>query len=105
MKNKFGNDLDRNGYAESIIGEQDRCYLCGRRNGKLDRHEVFNASNRDKSKNLGLWVLLCSECHDRLHHRDAEVAWKLKQDMQLKAMEYYNWDIKDFRKEIGKSYI
>ena len=104
MKNEYGAVLDRNGYCESIAGEQDRCFICGRQNGKLDRHEVYHASNRTKSKNLGLWVCLCDTCHDRLHHKDARLDLYLKERMQLIAMEHYGWDLDTFRSIIGKSY-
>ena len=105
MKNKYGVTLDRNGYAPSIWIQEDRCAICGRRDRKLDRHEVYHASNRTKSKNLGLWVKICDLCHAELHQRNAKLDEDLKIRMQEAAMEHYGWGIDDFRKEIGKSYI
>jgi hypothetical protein len=51
--------LDRNGYAPSILQTEERCFLCGRTDRKLDRHEPFGGPYRAKSKADGLWVLLC----------------------------------------------
>ena len=61
MRNEYGEKLDRNGYAPSIIKppfEADACFICGY-SGKLVRHEVFHGPNRTKSKNYGCWVKLC----------------------------------------------
>ena len=106
MKNKYGVQLDRNGYAPSLWVQGDRCAICGRVDRKLDRHEVYHGvSNRTKSKNLGLWVRICDLCHAELHQRNARLDEMLKVNMQKVAMEHYGWSIDDFRREIGKSYI
>lgn len=105
MKNKFGEMLDSNGYSDSIIGESNNCYLCGRWGNELQRHEVYHGSNRTKSKNLGIWVNLCKDCHDRLHHKDASLDLMLKEEVQKKVMETRGWSVEEFRKEFGKSYI
>lgn len=60
MLNEYGETLDRNGYAPSIVQDIDGCYFCARQDGKLDRHEIFHGAYRQKSKALGLWVTLCS---------------------------------------------
>ena len=59
--NAFGAELDRNGYAPSILQQGERCHMCGGHHiyDGLDRHEVFGGAYRKKSKELGLWVLLC----------------------------------------------
>ena len=109
--NDFGVELDSNGYAPSLLQHfPDRCYLCGRSDQKLDRHEIFHVyGDRDKSKALGLWVLLC---HDRCHengkeavHKNAKKDLALKQIGELTALSYYGWLIQDFRDRFGKSYI
>lgn len=81
MRNEYGLEIGKNGYAPSIMQtDLSRCYRCGKTVGKLDRHEVFGGSNREKSKNLGLWVVLC---HDSCHlgtwgvHYNAEVMKQL----------------------------
>lgn len=100
--------LDRNGYAPSIM-QQDMscCYLCGRRNRKLDRHEPFGGAYRDKSKRLGLWVLLChDECHEGRNgaHGDPAVNRSLRRDAQVWAMFKFGWSTSDFIREFGKNY-
>lgn len=104
--------LDRNGYAPSIV-QQDMtaCHFCGRNGStdKLDRHEIFGASNRDKSKRLGLWVMLC---HDRCHitgrnavHNNGASRYALQREGQIRAMDAYGWSTYDFIKEFGRSYL
>jgi len=109
MKNEYGVPLDRNGYAPSVIQQDEtRCYLCGRRNLKLDRHEPFGGPLRDKSKSLGLWVLLChSGCHQGPDgvHNSADKAQKLKRLAQQAAMEVYGWSTDDWHREFGKSFL
>jgi len=105
MKNQFGERLDRNGYAESIVGESRSCYVCGRTDRPVQRHEVFHGYNRTKSKNLGLWISVCDLCHGKIHHRNSEIDHWLKCRMQEIAMEHYGWSIEDFRREFGKNYI
>lgn len=105
MVNEFGQTLDRNKYAPSIVGEQERCFICGRKDRKLDRHEAFHGSYREKSKELGCWVLLCDICHDELHHRGGGKDLLVKQCIQRVAMDRYGWDLAAFRERFGKSYI
>ena len=97
--------MDRNGYNPSIIqASEGRCFRCGRTNGKLDRHEVFGASNRKKSKRLGLWVTLCRSCHEDAHGVNS-VMIALKQAGQTAAMNTFGWTVEDFIREIGRNYL
>ena len=108
MKNEFGDNLDRNGYAHSILSKDTaRCFLCGRRGQKLERHEVFPGPLRTKCKNLGIWVCLCRECHQGNGgvHRSRDKANYLKEVAQTRAMEYYDWSIEDWHREFGKNFI
>lgn len=107
MINEFGKKLDRNGYAPSIIQKDiDHCYLCGRSDQKLDRHEPFKGAYRNKSKNLGMWVTLC---HDRCHfgqaHKYYQVNRELMMDAQRAAMKEYRWTIEDFIRNFGRNWI
>ena len=107
MKNEYGIQLDKNGYAPSIMqDDMTHCYMCGACDQKLDRHEVFFGPYRTKSKRLGLWVTLC---HDRCHfgkvHKLYQAQRELKIKCQLAAMRYYTWTVDDFRKQFGKNYI
>lgn len=100
---------DRNGYAPSIMQtDTSFCYLCGRRDRKLDRHEPFGGAYRDKSKALGMWVVLCHEdCHEGRNgaHGEAEVNELLRQEAQRAAMKAYGWSTKDFIREFGKNHL
>lgn len=88
-----------------------KCWLCGR-NGTtdpLDRHHIFEASNRKKSEKYGLTVDLC---HFRCHifgpeavHNNAENMQRLHEYGQQKAMEENGWTVEEFRAVFGKNYL
>lgn len=109
--NEYGVQLDRNGYAPSIIPDHSPnfCLICGCNGDEygMDRHEIFHGSNRDKSKRYGLWVHLCHKsCHlDRVHNGDGSLDKMMKQDAQQIAMRHYGWSEDDFRAIFGKSYL
>ncbi len=108
-KNEFGRPLDRNGYYGSLLFGHgpNWCYLCGGHK-HTERHEIFGGVNRQKSKELGLWVNLCEECHRTgkwAAHRNAEVSHSLKQKAQYIAQEFYHWSVEIFREKFGKSYL
>lgn len=108
MKNEYGVVLDRNGYAPSVVTvDHTRCLLCGRRNSKMDRHEPFNGPLREKSKRLGMWVLICHECHQGTDgaHSNGDKARQLKRITQKSAMEFYGWSMDDWHREFGKSFL
>lgn len=98
-----------NGYGPSILQlDGNRCFLCGRTDRKLDRHEVFGGAFRDKSKADGLWLLLCHEdCHEgpRGAHGDYKVRSYLRSYAQGKAMEVYGWTTEEFIQRYGKNYL
>ena len=112
MRNEYGVKLDRNGYAPSILSGHGEyfCKVC-ERNGtedRLERHEIFGGSNRDKSKKYGLWVYLCgNSCHrGRLGvHRNADLDFLLKQEAQADAMREYGWSVDDFRARFRNNYL
>ena len=94
MTNEYGARLDANGYAPSILHDEDACYIC--LSPETVRHEVFEGSGRRaKSKRLGLWLPLCPGHHMEMHDR-AEKALALKQTAQRRAMEHYGWSKEDF---------
>jgi len=95
-------------YAPSILQTGKGCWLCGRRDRKLDRHEVFSGPFRQKSKEDGLWVLLCHEdCHEgpRGAQYDPAVRRYLSAYAQGKAMEKYGWSLEEWRQRYGKNYL
>lgn len=104
MKNEYGDPLDKNGYAASIIPAIEGCLWCGRE-GELARHEVFGGTGRrDKSKRLGLWVNLCPACHEALHGEKSKFLY-LQQLGEMSARGAYGWSKEDFIREFGKSYL
>ena len=113
MVNEYGEALDKNGYAPSVLqpGDmQESCFLCGENGEMLDRHEVFfGSAYRQKSKRLGLWVCICHGkcylCGGEAVHNNRETDLYLKEQGQLAAMERYGWDEEKFRAEFGRSYL
>ena len=106
--------MDANGYNPSIMqNDLTRCFICGRTDQTLNRHEIFHADKkgvqRAKSKRMGLWVVLC---HERCHqfgkydvHRCRDTDLLLKQEAQQRAQDYYGLTTDDFIKEFGRSYL
>ena len=99
--------MDRNGYNPSIMQtDLGKCFRCGRTTGKLDRHEIYGNANRQKSKRLGLWVVLChQDCHLDGVHAQKKIADALKQAGQVAAMQTYHWTKEQFIQEIGRNYL
>ena len=106
MKNEFGQELDRNGYAESLWPSYTVCRICGRADRHLQRHEVFHGSlYRRRSKEYGCWVNICDYCHSAIHGGGDVDERKLKSIMQRIAMAKYGWNIHQFRERFGKNYL
>lgn len=98
--------MNKNGYNPSIMQTEPICYLCGRVDRKLDRHEVFGGAYRAKSKRLGLWCLLCHDtCHLNGVHAHGEIAYELRRQAQKKAMKHYGWTAERFIQEFGRNYL
>ncbi len=102
MVNEYGVQLDRNGYAPSILPTEG-CANC-KRETDLVRHEIFHGSLRQKSKAYGLWVTLCPACHMKLHD-NAAMDRGLKKVGETAAILHYDWSVKDFRDRFFKNYI
>ena len=99
--------MDSNGYNPSIMQKDlTRCYLCGRSNEKLDRHEPFNGAYRQKSKRYGMWVMLCHwTCHQNGVHAHGEMANALRREAQQRCMDYYGMTTDEFIAEFGKNFL
>ena len=104
--NEYGEKLDSNGYAPSILHDKPVCLICGRYG--TARHEVyFGSAYRAKSKRLGLWVTLCPWCHQNgqtsIHNnRDADL--RLKRWAQKKQVFGRMGEISSFnRKETNQT--
>lgn len=104
--NEYGEKLDPNGYAPSILHSLPICLVCQRYG--VTRHEVYPGPYRAKSKRLGLWVTLCPDCHqygEAAVHRNKNADLRLKRWAQKKAMDYYGWPEARFIQEFGRSYL
>lgn len=108
MTNEYGEALDKNGYAPSLLGDWCYCSMCFQIPPKLHRHELFHndmgGKTRDKSKMYGLWLSVCPKCHNQIH-RDAKVSNALKIRGQRMAMKKYGWTLDDWRVRFGKNYL
>ena len=105
MINEFGVKLDRNGYIPSVV-QQDRVCIGCNTTLYLQRHEIFHGyANRQKSKELGLWVHVCPTCHYKVHNSDGEFDLRLKELGQDVAMTVYGWDKDEFRRRFGRNYL
>lgn len=97
--------MDRNGYNASLfVTEFGKCYICGNE-CYTERHEVFGAANRSKSKYYGLWVDLCPDCHrysPLAVHRNKSMRLKLQQEAQRLYQEEFG---DDFMQKFGRNYL
>lgn len=67
-----------------MLGETDRCFLCGSYTG-LETHHIFGGPNRHLADKDGLTVRLCWQCHREVHvnsgmmrylHEVGQEAWE-----------------------------
>lgn len=87
----------------SILQKDEcRCFLCKKVFEKLDRHEAFGGSNRQKSIEWGLIYHLCRECHQKADI-DKDIRQYLHDFARKKFIELF--DENKFLKEFGKKYI
>lgn len=75
-----------------------RCYYCGKQNEKLDLHEVWGGSNRQRSIKNGFVIPLCRTCHS-----DEQIISFLRKKLQKKYEE--NHSREEFLAIIGKNYL
>lgn len=94
---------DRNGYGPTLI-PWEGCFVCGRQDKRLQRHEVFHGPYRTKSKFYGCWAGVCPDCHTKIH-RDPGLDRKLKADFQREAMRANGWSMEEWRAVFGKNYL
>ena len=89
-------------------GEKKYCYCRNQRFNGSHRHEVFGASNREKSIRYGLVVFIPPDFHNMADygvHFNADFRTQMQAFTQLQAMEFYRWSEQDFINEFGKSYL
>lgn len=86
----------------SILQEDEtKCFICGR-TLKLDKHEAFGGSNRQKSMQWGLVYYLCRKCHSKV-----DLEKNLRQNLHDYARERFikKYSEEQFLKEFGKNYF
>lgn len=74
------------------------CQCCGKYSKRLDPHEVYGGSNRQRSIKHKFVKLLCSECHS-----NENVINQLRKDVQKEFEETHTRE--DFIQIFGKSYL
>lgn len=93
-------------YAPSLFyGQEDvKCYLCGSYHD-ITRHEIFfGRAYRDNSKQYGLWVNLCGDCHWEVHNgKDHSKDVRLKQEGQKRFEEVHHGNRNKFMYLFGKN--
>lgn len=94
--------MDRNGYNESLLSKEEKCYITGRYNCDLVRHEIFfGVANRKLSKKWGCWVYLTPQAHAQVH-ADRKTDLKLKAECQKAFETKYGHD--KFMATFGRNY-
>lgn len=103
-RNEYGTKLDKNGYAPTLFPCEDgTCYHC--RNTWLTvRHEIFGGALRSKSKQFGLWLNVCPQCHAAIHNSGERQDYYHRLG-QHRAMAEYGWTVPEFRRRFYKNYI
>lgn len=103
-RNEYGIRLDSNEYAPSLFTHESfKCFRCHRYK-ETARHEIYGGPLRSKSKQYGLWINICPECHDDIHN-SGELQDFYHRLGQRMAMVYYHWTVEDFRRRFYKNYL
>lgn len=115
MKKLRKKDRVRDSERFSVMTDDfNHCYICGKYGKtkgvpdflKLDLHEIFFGSNREKSKHYGLVVPLCHEgCHqgsEGVHfNRELDLALKRKGQEEFERL----YPGEDFLGVFGRNYL
>ena len=72
---------------KSIMQDDDRCYVCGRRAGLEIHHVLGGVANRKLSEKYGLKVKLCKGCHTG--KGGAQYEFELNQRLKREAQEAF----------------
>lgn len=102
--NEYGTKLDKNGYAPSLFVHESFCCFRCHRFGDTVRHEIYGGALRSKSKQYGLWVNVCPDCHNAIHVSGI-LQYHYHKQGQLLAEAYYHWNHDDFRRRFYKNYL
>ena len=92
--------------AKSIISNEKKCLVCGKRTS-INKHHIFAGNpNRQHSEHYGCWCYLCYEHHHgSVHgvHFNKELDLKIKQLAQKKFEETHSRE--EFIRIFGKNYL
>ena len=91
----------------SLVQKEKRCIVCGTPLN-IHTHEVYFGKNRQKSIEDGCCVYLCGNHHNQSNagvHFNHKLDMKLKKEMEIAWLGYYNKTIQDFRERYGRSYL
>lgn len=80
----------------------EKCFLCHRET-HCDRHHIFNGAMRKKSEEYGAVILVCRECHERIH-KEIGLRNSLKAQWQQAIMNYQGWTLSKWMQEFHKNY-
>lgn len=80
--------------------DNTKCFICGKQI-KLDKHEAFGGSNRQKSMEWGLVYYLCRKCHQKADTDETIIDYLHDFARQKFIREY---DEEKFLKEFGKNF-
>ena len=89
---KLERDRDKN------LTKKGKCQYCGKYSCRLDPHEVYGGSNRQRSIKNKFVALICRKCHD-----DEEILQIIKKKFQKEYEKTHTRD--EFINLIGKSYL
>ena len=103
-RNEYGTRLDKNGYAPTLFHCEDgTCYRC-HNTVQTARHEIYGGALRSKSKQFGLWINVCPQCHAAVHDSGEMQDYYHRLGQHL-AMAEYGWTVPEFRRRFYKNYI
>lgn len=92
--------------ANSIIQDEEMCFICGRRDTLEEHHIVFGNPGRMNSEKYGIKVMLCKEHHTGskgVHHGNHELDIMLKKIGQREFEKIYSR--RKWMEVFGKNYL
>lgn len=90
---------------DSILQDEKKCFICGRKTGLHSHHVMFGNPNRKLSELYGLKVYLCQPHHtgDKGVHKDIRLDWQLKRIAQEQFERRY--DRNKWMEVFGRNYL
>lgn len=96
--------FDSFGVLKSSVSKERKCWFCGS-DRFLEVHHAFSGCFRDKATEDGLFVLVCRECHSKLHFsaEGRAMSDKLRAEAQRKYEEGHSRE--EFMRRYGRNWI